>query len=74
MVHWSFHLTPERTLHVRSSWRTQLRWHDIAPLLPRARQQNPKQPIRMTEARATSSVALQHCDLMAQRDQFRWNF
>ena len=22
MVYWSFHLTPERTLHVRSSWRT----------------------------------------------------
>lgn len=73
MVNWSFYLTPERTLRVRSSWRTYLR-RDIAPLSPRARPQNPKQPIRMTEARATSLVVLQHCDLMAQRDQFRWNF
>jgi hypothetical protein len=32
---------------------------------------NPKQPISTTEARATSSAALQHHDLMAGRDRFQ---
>jgi hypothetical protein len=34
------------------------------------RQQDPKQPINTTEARATGSAALQHADLMARRDRF----
>jgi hypothetical protein len=36
-----------------------------------ARQQDPKQPIKTTQAGATSSAALQHCNLMAQRDRFQ---
>src|SRR5208337_2755179 len=43
----------------------------FAPLRPPARQQNPKQPIDTTEARAPSSAALQHGNLMAQRDRFQ---
>ena len=40
-----------------------------APLRPPARQQDPKQPIPTTEARATSLAALKHRNLMAQRDR-----
>ncbi len=43
MVHWSFHLTPERTLLVRSSWRTQLRWRDGAS----KRRNFVKRPLRL---------------------------
>jgi hypothetical protein len=43
----------------------------LTPLRPPARQQDPKQPIQTTEARATSSAALQHRNLMAQRDRFQ---
>jgi hypothetical protein len=38
---------------------------------PPAREQDPKQPIPTTEARATSSAALEHGDLMAQLDGFQ---
>src|SRR5512137_2589658 len=43
----------------------------FTPLRPPARQQDPKQPINAPEARATSSAALQHGNLMAQRDRFQ---
>jgi hypothetical protein len=42
----------------------------FAPLRPPARQQDPEQPIDPTEAGAPSSAALQHGNLMAQRDRF----
>src|SRR5260370_24493894 len=43
----------------------------FAPLRPPERQQDPKQKIYTPEARATSSAALQHGNLMAQRDRFQ---
>jgi hypothetical protein len=43
----------------------------LTPFRPPTRQQHRKQPIKATEARATSSTALQHRNLMAQRDRFR---
>jgi hypothetical protein len=42
----------------------------VAPLGPPAREQDPKQPIPKAKARATSSAALQHGDLMAH-DRFQ---
>src|ERR1017187_1693386 len=42
----------------------------VAPLRPPPREQDPKQPIPETKARATGSAALEHGDLMAQRDRF----
>jgi hypothetical protein len=41
------------------------------PFRPPTRQQYPKQTIKATEARATSSAALQYRNLMAQRDRFQ---
>jgi hypothetical protein len=35
------------------------------------REQNPKQSIPQAKARATISAALEHGDLMAQRDRFQ---
>ena len=43
----------------------------FAPLRPPARQQDPKQPINATEVRAPSSAALQHGDLVPQRDRLQ---
>src|SRR5271166_2360949 len=43
----------------------------FAPVRPSARQQDPKEPINTTEAGATSSAALQHRNLVAQRDRFQ---
>jgi hypothetical protein len=43
----------------------------VAPLRPPTREQNPKQSIPKAKARATSSAALEHGDLMAQRDRFQ---
>jgi hypothetical protein len=43
----------------------------FAPLRPPTRQQDPKQPIPTTQAQATSSAALEHGDLMVQRDHFQ---
>src|SRR5271167_4853586 len=43
----------------------------FAPVRPPTRQQDPKQAIKATEAGATSSAALQHRNLMAQRDRFQ---
>jgi hypothetical protein len=40
----------------------------FAPRPPPAQQQDPKQPINTTEVRAPSSAALQHGNLVTQRD------
>jgi hypothetical protein len=42
----------------------------VAPLRPPTREQSPKQSIPKAKARATSSAALEHGDLMAQRYRF----
>jgi hypothetical protein len=42
----------------------------VAPLRPPTREQNPKQSIPKAKARATSSAALEHGDLMVQRDLY----
>jgi len=43
----------------------------FAPTSPPARQQNPKQSINATEARAPGSATFQHGNLVAQRDRFQ---
>jgi hypothetical protein len=43
----------------------------VASLRPPTREQNPKQSIPKAKARTTSSAALEHGDLMAQRDRFQ---
>src|SRR5258708_3867960 len=41
----------------------------FAPTSPPVRQQNPKQSINATEARAPGSATFQHANLVAQRDR-----
>ena len=65
---------PNRRLAVTAPTQDRIGLNDhqaFAPTSPPARQQNPKQSINATEARAPGSATLHHGDLMAQRDRFK---
>ena len=70
-------ISPERCPDITAPAYDRLRLHDhqcLPPARPAPREQDPKQSIPTAKARPTSPAALQHSDLMAQRDLFQRQF